>query len=1162
MSGLLAGLVIFALGTALTLAWRNRQRGGATEASVAAARPAPAPATAPPTSVYQAIVPALDAFNAAAHPAEIVGHPALQATVGLMAAPEWTDERLLQTAFGDHMALRCAAFLAIAGRGAAFTLGDRIVSEYSTLPPWFTWYALRAIAACTPPAEPVTGRLLVNVSVDAGSRGWCGNASAVEHLRDFARERLAAGEAATFAPGDRAIIERFNSVFDLRRLLERLGDDVAAGWRDDLDALERAAAADDGDLPSRPSPEDVERAALADLGRVWDAAPATPGRRLLETPAQQALVERLRRGLEASPPRPCLLVGEPGVGKRAVFEALARRLLRDGWRVLEAGHVDIIANQKYVGDMEGRLQRYLAEMSRPQRLWLIPDLGALRATGTHETKRTGALHLLLPHFEAGEVRVVGTLTPSAWETLQQVLPAVRGVFDVIKVEPLDREGSLALARAWLASGTDPAEPLPADARVVDEAQLLAEQFLSDRAAPGNLLQLLDQTRRRALLAADRRTYDRADLIATLAELTGLPASFLDDRQNYDLQRVRAFFRERILGQDEAVECLVQRIAMLKAGLGDPSRPQGVFLFAGPTGTGKTEIAKVLAEFLFGSADRLVRVDMSEYHERGAAARLLRAASPLAETGGGALVSQVRQRPFSVVLLDEFEKAAPDVWDLFLQVADDGRLTDEHGETVDFRHTIIILTSNLGARIATGEGVGFTRGADAFRPQDVEKAINQAFRQEFLNRLDRVVVFRPFTRETMRELLRLEIRKAEQRRGLRHRDWATIWDDSAVDFLLERGFTVDLGARPLRRAVERHLLEPLATIMAQGGNPAGDQFLFVRAEGGRLVPEFIDPDAPAVPAATGATPAAAEGGAQPTPQHVLLTGHAGAGELAALVAAFEALSARIAATPWQDRKAGNLRAMTRADFWESDDRFAVLDRIENIDRVESGLESAGQLLERLVTPAPARRGATAAPRAVAPELLLKLASSLHLLEAAATAVDGGVAWDAYLLVDAGGDGASPGPAADEWARRLAGMYERWSAQRRFRRTVLLESGGQGGQPWRQVTAIAGYAALPLLGGESGLHVWEDPDPRREGGFHRLPVLVRAVPQPARAAADRAAATREALALLAAPAADRLQLVRQYRAAPSPLVRDRLRGWRSGRLERVLDGNFDLMGGGGD
>jgi hypothetical protein len=388
----IAAIALIVIGILVAWTTLRRNRRGETAAGPAAPTAGTGRPTAQPTSIYITIAPLQDALNLAAHPSELVDQPAMAATLDLLADPECTDQRLLDLAFGDHVGLRCAAFLAIARRGTAFTGIERVISEASSLPPWFFWYALRAIGACVPAAEPAVATLLVSVSVDVGSRGWCNNPAAVEYLRAFIGERLAAGEVAEFPPSLRRIIEHHNSVFDLRRLLERLGEDLTTGWRGALDAID---AVDTVETPSAPSaqapaaPADRERAALAELGRVWDRAPATRGRRLLETPLQTAQVERLRRNLEATPPRPCLLVGEPGVGKRAVIEALAKRLLGKKWLVLEAGHTDIIANQKYVGDMEGRLQTYLKEMGKPRRLWFIPDLGALRATGTHDQKRSG-----------------------------------------------------------------------------------------------------------------------------------------------------------------------------------------------------------------------------------------------------------------------------------------------------------------------------------------------------------------------------------------------------------------------------------------------------------------------------------------------------------------------------------------------------------------------------------------------------------------------------------------------------------------------------------------------------------------------------------------------------------------------------------------------------
>lgn len=325
-----------------------------------------------------------------------------------------------------------------------------------------------------------------------------------------------------------------------------------------------------------------------------------------------------------------------------------------------------------------------------------------------------------------------------------------------------------------------------------------------------------------------------DLLVTLSQLTGLPNSILDDRQGLDLAALRQRFSERVLGQPEAVDVLVDRVAMIKAGVTDPTRPLGVFLFAGPTGTGKTEIAKTLSEYLFGSAERMIRIDMSELTTAESLGRLL---------GDGdsqtvSLVDSIRKQPFSVILLDEFEKSHPRVWDLFLQLFDDGRLTDRGGVTADFRHALIIMTSNIGAAIQSGSRAGFSDSGASSGNAPVLKAIEREFRKEFVNRIDRVVVFRPLTRETMRGILEREMESVFRRRGLRNRAWAVEWEEEAIDVLLADGFTTDLGARPLKRAVERKLLAPLAEKIVSRQTPAGDQSLFIRAVGGEVKIEFL------------------------------------------------------------------------------------------------------------------------------------------------------------------------------------------------------------------------------------------------------------------------------------------------------------------------------------
>ena len=1127
----------------------------------------------PIPEIYRALQPLAEIYNVASLPTELSAHPAFMHCAQLLNADEYSDAQLLQYVYGEHVPLRCIAYQAIALRGTAFTELDRLLAHLPRQPGWVLYFGLRAAAACAPSERRTVADLLVSICIEMNAYEWLATPPSVEYLREYIRERKQQGEPLEFDKQAMKKIADANEEAEMQYALERIGHDVTRSLSESLKQplVEETATDDDASAVDRPDREsttpnrhEARRGAmageLATLGRVWTKVPTAAGRHVHKHTSLDEHVKQVLQCITSRGRRSCVLVGEPGVGKRTVLEALAGRLLERDWLVLEAGHTDIIADQKYIGMFEGRLKEYISQMRRRKRLWFIPDLSALLATGRHDASATGALQLLLPHIENGGLCVVGTVTPSAYEALVQNLPGVRHVFDIIRVSPLAGEQTVEVTRAWLDAERErsTSAPVPENDQVLREAWLLAEQFLGDRAAPGNLMQLISRTCRRGGRLRKSTTFDRDDLITTLGELTGLPTFMLDDQQSFELQSMREFFAQRILGQAEAVECLIQRVAMMKAGLTDPTRPQGVFLFAGPTGTGKTEIAKVLAEYLFGSQQRMIRVDMSEYKDHGAAHRLLQAMDHFAGTGSGTLVSQVRQQPFSVLLLDEFEKAATDVWDLFLQVFDDGRLTDDQGNTVDFRHTIIIVTSNLGAVVPVGTGLGFSREGDVFRPADVRKAIDSTFRKEFINRFDRQVIFKPFTRETMRELLRLELRKADRRRGLRHRDWAMIWDDSAIDFLLEKGFTADLGARPLRRAVERYLLAPLSEVIATGRLPAGDQFLFIHAGDDGLVTEFVDPDAtePTAEDRLEPTPAQREAGGHETPVRIMLSPRGGRRELDSLLVGFAELNERLAATGWQERKQEAFRVMSQPGFWETEDRFRVLGQAEYMDRIDSGLESAGALLEKLNTWSQADSGGKGYRRCPT-DLVGKLAQRLYLLDAAIGALEHGVPWEAYVLIDADDTSGQRESETDGWGQRLAEMYRQWARARRMKLDVLAETGGDGSRPWSRVIAVSGYAAYTLLQAENGLHVWEEPTKRGGGNYHRRQVRVRVVPQPVVPTANRREQQIEADRLLAEPSAENLRIVRLYREQPSPLVRDRIRGWRTGRLEQVLGGAFDLL-----
>lgn len=1058
-----------------------------------------------------------------AHPKDLLERSEFQQGTMLLKASNLTDVELISYGSGSNVTIACMALDAVRQRESTVDVSWDILKSLDTMRLWPIYYAIKALESATD--RPIIGAVLAHID-----SYWNDNLLMQSILKEFIQERLAMGEAPTFKGQLNEVAE--DSIPELDSLIETLSVVELEPLKTELTEWQRTR---------------VDVATLRGIGVVWSKEKT--GSPIIEHPKMGHLMRELELALLTAPKRSVLLIGEPGVGKTTLSTIFARKLQKDKWTIFEAGATEVLAGQKYIGELEGRIQELISNLGGNRKvLWLIPNFHQLVFAGHHQNDPRSILDMLMPALESGQLTIIGETEPDAYERLLRLKPRLRTVLKGISIAPMDNEEALALARRWNEVSHRKKDAPLIEAQVLEEAFHLSRQFLDKAASPGNLIGLIKWTLRNINDPLKPLTIDA--ILHSLTQLTGLPASILDQRQDLDLNALRGLFQQRVLGQVEAVDCLVDRVAMIKAGLNDPTKPAGVFLFVGPTGTGKTEIAKTLAEFLFGSSDRMIRFDMSEFMSEDSLHRLIGERDRTSESR--ALVNLIRNQPFSVILLDEFEKAHPKVWDLFLQVFDDGRLTDRLGNTADFRHSIIIMTSNLGAAIPQGSGVGFSGDRKGFSESSVTRAVQTAFRPEFLNRIDRVVVFRPLSRSVVRKILLKELNDVISRRGFRNKDWAVEWEESALDFLLDKGFTEELGARPLKRAIERYVLSPLAITIVQNQFPEGDQFLFVRSAGKALEVEFIDPDATEADA-----PKAEDIKGRPAEEDInslkplILDARGTPAEVDRMESIYEKLCDEVESDEWQLKKEASLALTASPEFWSSSDRFKVLAEVEYMDRLERGLDTAESLFNRL-------RGEGDEPRSTYSKVLVqRLAHRLYLLENAIEGEASELPRDAFLSIEVGQNSRTD-PDVLTFANDLTKMYLSWVDDRQMRSKILVENRMDAEGIQRFVIAIAGFGAFALLRHETGIHVWEDQIEDTNHNRKKINVHVKVVPQPIPASKETNELIAQAEHQFTLQEGNRTTIVRRYMREPSPLVRDRIKGWRTGNLNLVLKGNFDLMG----
>ena len=517
-----------------------------------------------------------------------------------------------------------------------------------------------------------------------------------------------------------------------------------------------------------------------------------------------------------------VLIGEPGVGKTAVVEGLAQRMVADdvaetlkGKEIVSLDIASMVAGSKFRGEFEDRLKAVIKEIEAHagETILFVDELHTLVGAGAAEGA-IDASNMLKEPLSRGKFQLIGATTLDEYREHVEKDSAFERRFQKVYVDEPTIEETEAILNG-LREKLEEHHEIAISDEAITAAARLSERYIADRFLPDKAIDLVDEAASRLRVDGTGGTVTAADIAGLVSQWTGIPAERMLEEERSRLANMEDALHARVIDQDEGVRAVAEAVRHSRAGLSDPRRPIGTFLFLGPTGVGKTELAKALASFLFGSDGALLRIDMSEYMERHAVARLI--GSPPGYVGyeeGGQLTEAVRRRPYQVILLDEIEKAHPQVMNLLLQLLDEGRLTDGHGRTVDFRHTILIMTSNLGS-----EYFQSNESEDAVHKR-VRDALREALRPEFLNRIDETIIFHPLAESAIEQIVDLKVADLNER--LAEQDIQLTLTAEAKRILAKEGFDPHYGARPLARALKRLVENPLARAIVANEITDGDR----------------------------------------------------------------------------------------------------------------------------------------------------------------------------------------------------------------------------------------------------------------------------------------------------------------------------------------------------